>query len=99
MVDAVGGRTHRKVCMHNTSAELEPAGTADWVEHALATQGEAYLATPEADMTFVERHNLDIIATVTLCGGAVAVGALIVLQFGVSMLFSAARNGRKAKAA
>lgn len=37
---------------------------ADWVEHALDTKAEPYLMTPEGELSFVVRHNLDVIATV-----------------------------------
>ena len=46
----------------------------------MATQGEAYLATPEADMTFVERHNVDVIATIMFCGGAIVYVAIAAMQ-------------------
>lgn len=40
-----------------------PCLSADWIEHVLATGGEAYLMTPEDDLSFVARHNVDVIAT------------------------------------
>lgn len=46
--------------------------SADWIEHVLATGGEAYLMTPEDDLSFVVRHNLDVVATY-LCGLVAAV--------------------------
>ena len=33
---------------------------ADWVEHALETDADPYLRTPEEDLSFIERHNLDV---------------------------------------
>lgn len=43
---------------------------ADWVEHVLATGGEAYLRTPEQDLPFFVRHSLDLWAA---CLAAAAV--------------------------
>lgn len=46
---------------------------ADWVEHVLATGGEAYLRTPEQDLPLVVRYSLDIWAA---CIGVAAVAVL-----------------------
>ncbi|BDA49333.1 UDP-glucuronosyltransferase 2A1 [Coccomyxa sp. Obi] len=43
---------------------------ADWVEHVLATGGEAYLRTPNQDLPFIVRYSLDIWAA---CLGAAAI--------------------------
>lgn len=32
----------------------------DWVEHALATGGEAYLRTPEQDLSFIVKSSMDV---------------------------------------
>ena len=44
--------------------------TADWVEHVLATGGEAYLRTPDDDLPLLVRLSLDVWAA---CLGAAAV--------------------------
>ena len=46
---------------------------SDWVEHVLATDAEPYLRTPEEELSFIVRHNLDVNA-------AVAVFALAMLM-------------------
>ena len=33
---------------------------ADWVEHVLETDAEPYLRTPEEELSFVARHNLNV---------------------------------------
>ena len=38
------------------------------MEHALETGLQPYLRTPEAELSFVARHNLDAYATVALLG-------------------------------
>lgn len=47
----------------------------DWVEHAIATGGEAYLRTPDHDLPFYARHMLDVWA-VTLGAAAVLLSAV-----------------------
>ncbi len=42
---------------------------ADWIEHVLATRGEAYLRTPEEDLSPFVRLSLDVWAA---CLGSVA---------------------------
>lgn len=49
---------------------------ADWVEHVLATGGEAYLRTPEESLPLFVRLSLDIWAA---CLGAAAVVIYIAL--------------------
>ncbi|CAL5228007.1 g11062 [Coccomyxa viridis] len=39
---------------------------ADWVEHVLETDIDPYLRTPEEELSFVVRHNLDVIASVAI---------------------------------
>lgn len=36
----------------------------DWVEHALETDVEPYLRTPEEELSFVVRHNIDVNASI-----------------------------------
>ncbi len=45
----------------------------DWVEHVLATRGEAYLRTPDEDLHWLARMGLDVIVTY--------LGALCLLAF------------------
>ena len=35
---------------------------ADWVEHVIETKGDPYLKTPEDELSFIVRHNLDVYA-------------------------------------
>lgn len=49
---------------------------ADWVEHVLATGGEAYLRTPEESLPLFVRLSLDVWAA---CLGAAAVVIYIAL--------------------
>lgn len=43
-----------------------PAVASDWVEHVLATDAEPYLRTPEEELSFIVRHNLDVNAAVAV---------------------------------
>ncbi len=36
---------------------------ADWVEHVLDSDGEAYMQLPDDDMSFFVRNSLDVAAT------------------------------------
>ena len=36
----------------------------DWVEHVLETDAEPYLRTPEEEMSFITRHNIDVNACI-----------------------------------
>ena len=40
---------------------------ADWVEHVLTTGGEAYLKTPEDELSFFVRSSFDVYAIVVSC--------------------------------
>ncbi len=73
---------------------------ADWVEHVLATGGEAYLRTPDDDLPLLVRLSLDVWAA---CLGAAAVlvyaafllARLLLAKLGAALF----GNGPKAKAA
>ena len=71
-----------------------PAVASDWVEHVLATDAEPYLRTPEEELSFIVRHNLDVNA-------AVAVSALAMLALVRQALRAAGRlllkSGQKLK--
>lgn len=41
-----------------------PAVASDWVEHVLATDAAPYLRTPDEELSFIVRHNLDMNAGV-----------------------------------
>ena len=43
-----------------TDAPQVLVSCADWVEHALETDADPYLRTPEEELPFKERHNLDV---------------------------------------
>ena len=60
------------------------AVASDWVEHVLATDAEPYLRTPEEELSFIVRHNLDVNA-------AVAVSALALLALVWQALRAAGR--------
>ena len=70
------------------------AVASDWVEHVLATDAEPYLRTPEEELSFIVRHNLDVHA-------AVAVSALAMLALVWQALRAASRlllgSGQKLK--
>ena len=57
---------------------------SDWVEHVLATDAEPYLRTPEEELSFIVRHNLDV-------NTAVAVSALAMLALVWQALRAASR--------
>ena len=38
----------------------------DWVEHVLETNAEPYLRTPDEELSFIVRHNLDVNASIAL---------------------------------
>lgn len=69
---------------------------ADWIEHVLATGGEAYLMTPEDDLSFVQRHNVDVVATY-LCGFAATVIVLWKALQTLLQVLVAMSNGSKVK--
>ena len=48
----------------------------DWVEHALETDLDPYLRTPEEEMSFVARHNLDVYPFVAVAAWG-AIGPII----------------------
>ena len=50
----------------------------DWVEHVLETDAEPYLRTPEEELSFVARHNLDVYLWV----------AIMVIALGIKLLSS-----------
>lgn len=41
---------------------------ADWIEHAMETEGAAYLRPPLDDLSFITQHSLDVILFWVLCG-------------------------------
>ena len=90
-------------CAHVAKA-VEPAYSrgcslpADWIEHALATHGEAYLLTPEDELSFVQRHNLDVIATFLLGAGAGLLVCWKLLQAAGAVLLAAPARSQKQKA-
>ena len=47
----------------------------DWVEHVLETDAEPYLRTPEEELSFITRHNMDVNA----CIAGASFGMLYVL--------------------
>ena len=47
---------------------------ADWIEHVLETGGEAYMRTPQDDLSMVVRNSIDTYSFVIVC----AVGVLYV---------------------
>ena len=53
-------------CAPCTEALIVQVHLVDWVEHALETGAEPYLYTPEEELPFVERYNLDIFACFAL---------------------------------
>jgi hypothetical protein len=38
----------------------------DWVDHALETNAEPYLRTPDEELSFIVHHNLDVNASIAL---------------------------------
>ena len=40
---------------------------ADWLEHVIDTKGDPYLTTPEVELSFIVRHNLDVYALLAAC--------------------------------
>ena len=93
--EAAGASAHPFVHTHAV-AQQQPSqcallAAADWVEHALATHGEAYLMTPEDELTVVQRHNIDVIATY-LGGACIALFAVwqVLWRVGATVLASAA---------
>lgn len=70
---------------------------AGWVEHVLATDGEAYLRTPDEDLPLFVRLSLDVWAT---CLGAAAVllyTAFALLKAACNSLAGGLSNGGKKK--
>ena len=54
---------------------------ADWVEHVLATGGEAYLRTPDEDLNWLARLGVDVMV--------VYLGAVHLLAFLIWRIFRA----------
>ena len=40
---------------------------ADWIEHVMATGGEAYLRTPQDHLSIFARHSIDVYALLFAC--------------------------------
>ena len=71
----------------------------DWVEHVLATGGEAYLRTPDEDLPLIVRLSLDVWAA---CLGTAAVllyAAFALLKAACNILAGGLSNGGKKKSA
>lgn len=71
-----GFDTAHSCCSEWSEAEWRPEryglclwGSADWVDHTLATGGEAYLRTPDDELPLFVRLSLDVWA-VTLAAAA-----------------------------
>ena len=64
---------HARVAPKSIVQVKIPAVAADWVEHVLATDAEPYLRTPEEELSFIVRHNLDVNAAVALSALAMLV--------------------------
>ena len=67
---------------------------ADWVEHVLATGGEAYLRTPDDDLPLLVRLSLDVWAA---CLGGAAIllfAALKAVQLAACKLSNAIRTSK-----
>ena len=61
---------------------------ADWVEHVLETKGYPYLKTPEDELSFIVRHNLDVYAFL-------AAALYLALFFGRKLIALVARRASK----
>ena len=67
---------------------------SDWVEHALATDAAPYLRTPEEELSFIVRHNLDVNAAVAVAACAMLALLWQVLRAASRLLL---RSSRKLK--
>ena len=64
-----------------------PSVASDWVEHALATNAEPYLRTPDEELSFIVRHNLDVNAAVAVSAFAMLALVWQVLRVASRLLF------------
>lgn len=72
---------------------------ADWVEHVLATGGDAYLHTPDQDLPLYVRLSLDMWAIVLAAAAVLLYTALKAVQLAAATISTAmATNGSKSKA-
>ena len=72
---------------------------ADWIEHVIATGGEAYLRTPENEMSFIVRNSLDVYTVIAaMCCLALGIAHAvlgIVLKRCTVLLCVRSSNGNK----
>jgi hypothetical protein len=59
--------------------DIVDAVCADWVEHVLATGGEAYLRTPDEDLNWLTRMGVDVIIAYI---GALSLTVLLIWRLG-----------------
>ena len=71
-----------------------PAVASDWVEHALATDAAPYLRTPEEELSFIVRHNLDVNVAAAIAACAMLALLLQALRAASRLLF---RSSQKLK--
>ena len=52
---------------------------ADWIEHVVETKGDPYLKTPDDELSYIVRHNLDVYVAIAASVGLVLLLALRLL--------------------
>ena len=58
----------------------EVVGYADWIEHVVETKGDPYLKTPDDELSYIVRHNLDVYVAVAAFIGLLLLLALRLLR-------------------
>ena len=58
----------------------EVMSCADWIEHVVETKGDPYLKTPDDELSYIVRHNLDVYLAVAAFVGLLSFLALRLLR-------------------
>ena len=76
----------------------EVMSCADWIEHVIETKGDPYLKTPDDELSYIVRYNLDVYAAVAACLGLLLLLALGLLRLAarrVSNSYEGSSSGAK----
>ena len=58
----------------------ELVSCADWIEHVVETKGDPYLKTPDDELSYIVRHNLDVYVAIAAFAGLLLLLALRLLR-------------------
>lgn len=66
---------------------------ADWIEHVVETKGDPYLKTPDDELSYIVRYNLDVYAAVAACAGLLLLLVLCLLRLAVKRVLKSSKSG------